>query len=331
MQTGLSFNDITLVPAPFTSVASRKDVTTSVEMCGTKYELGVISSNMDTVYSPELAKEVARMGGVSCVHRFCTIEENVNLYIAGIYKNVKPWVSVGLNEQELLRAKALREAGAEVVVIDVANAASQQAVDQFIKLKEFFPKVVVGNFGTNAQIQEFIVRAKAVPDMIKVSIGSGSACQTRIVTGVGLPSVTTIQDCAKAGIPMIFDGGITNSGDFCKAIALGCTAVMCGKLFAATQESAAIPVDFNHKMYRGSASLSSYKVQGKESNFRAPEGEEFLVKISGSVENLMNNFSGGLRSSMSYLNATDLSQFKKNANYIQVTHSSSIESKPHGK
>lgn len=353
---GLSFSDITLVPADFTNVRSRRDVNIVAHLPGRSLTVPVVSSNMDSVYSPELSREILRLGGMSCVHRFCTVEDNIFLFKAGIYRDsernfeVKPWVSVGLGEEELNRAKALKEAGAEVVLIDVANAASQACVDQFIKLRSIFDWVIVGNFGTHGQIQSFLSRIGPFrpPDLIKVSIGSGSMCTTRITTGVGLPSVTTILDCKKAGIPMIFDGGITNSGDLAKALALGCAAVMCGKLFCATYESGGKRVNLNtsyipspyippppivpdKKVYRGSASLSSYIDQGKDASFRAPEGEETLIAITGTVEDLMNRLSGGLRSSMSYLNAFTLDEFKANARFLEISASSKIEGMPHGK
>lgn len=345
MTKGLSFNDVTLVPASFTSIISRKDVSTSQVLCGNVLQMPVISSNMDSVYSPDLAKKVAEFGGMSCVHRFCSIEENVELFRSGIYKNIKPWVSVGLGDLEFQRAQELRGAGADVVLIDVANAACLAAVEQYNRLRDLFPHVVVGNFGTYDQIVQFCSRVKVIPSAIKVSIGSGSACQTRVVAGVGLPSVTTILDCKKAGIPMIFDGGISNSGDLSKAVALGCHAVMCGRIFAATEESGAhweiVPNDYadskasfrstTHKVYRGSASASSYVAQGKTATFRAPEGAEFSVKVTGTVEQLMNNLSGGLRSCMSYLDSITLDKLHQTAKFIEVSAYSALESDAHGK
>lgn len=338
MSKGLAFNDISLIPAKFTGVRSRKDVSTAATLCGSIYDIPVISSNMDSVYSPTLAKELAKAGGVSCVHRFCTIEENVKLFVDGIYleetRIVKPWVSVGLGEEEFKRAEALYKAGAEVVVIDVANAATLGTVEQFLLLSKMFPYVVVGNFATSEQIVEFVSRSRKAPSMVKVSLGSGSACTTRLKTGVGIPSVTTIVDCVKLGIPVIFDGGVTGSGDLSKALALGASAVMCGRLFSGCFESGARMVETSagtRKVYRGSASAESYKVQGKLAPFRTAEGESYEIPVTGTVVTLVEDLSGGLRSSMSYLNSINLESFRLNCRYMEISTNSVIENGAHGK
>lgn len=348
MKVALSFDDVLLKPADFTDIKSRKDVETYSDFNGIYLDIPIVSSNMDTVYSPELAREVARNGGVSCVHRFCDIEKNIELFRKGFFildqfEILKPWVSIGVGDKEKERAEALVDAEAEVVLIDLANGAQQQCVEQYDWLREKFGmniKIVVGNFATANQINAFTFHSKTtLPDLIKVNIGSGSACKTRVVAGVGLPSVESILDCKRAGLPIMQDGGIKNSGDFAKAIALGCSCVMLGKLFAATYESAAPEENMEqygytypsgYKIYRGSASLSSYKTQGKVATHRAAEGEEFLVKITGSVENLMQELEGGLRSSMTYLNAQNIEEFQENAEWVQITSAGWSESKPHG-
>lgn len=360
-ETALSFNDILLRPTDFSMVRSRADVDTSQTICGHTYKLPVIASNMDAVYSPKLAQEVAKAGGISCVHRFCSIEENVKLFQDGIYKEVfnkfqdgdvggfsekliKPWVSIGIGSKELERAEALRDAGAEIFVIDVAHGAAIHVVEQFKKLIGLLPfdrHVVVGNFATAEQIKAFAHHAGCAPDAFKINIGSGSACTTRLVTGVGLPSVASIQECASLGYDIIQDGGVTNSGDLCKALALGAKAAFVGNLFASCEESGAPFVtqevcgyeyqSESHKVYRGSASASSYKTQGKEGQHRAPEGEEYTIPISGTVAQLMQKFDGGLRSSMSYLGAFNLQEYKENAEFVVVTNAGAKENSSHGK
>jgi len=392
-ETALAFSDILLKPCDFSYVRSRADVDTSQIICGQEYKLPVIASNMDSVYSPELAREVAKHGGISCVHRFCTIEENVKLFNKGIFeqptgigfRDIKPWVSVGVTKGELERAEVLVTAGAEVLLIDVAHGAAIHVAEQFIKLKELFKdnvKIIVGNFATASQIKSFIYHSKYAPDAFKINIGSGSACSTRVITGVGLPSVASIQECSGLGIDVIQDGGITNSGDLCKCLALGAKAAFVGKLFAACKESGARDTNsdisvsdtifyknckgydfsgnnlekyarnycpygyfykiiedkhtyrihfFNQKWYRGSASASSYKSQGKEKSHITPEGEEFFIPVSGTVKDLMQKFEGGLRSSMSYLGAFNLEQYRGNAEWVIVSENGARESLPHGK
>lgn len=357
-ETALAFSDILLKPTDFSMVRSRADVDTSQTICGHTYKLPIISSNMTAVYSPKLAQEVAKAGGISCVHRFCSIEDNVKLFNEGIYeqfdgigfKDIKPWVSIGVSAKEIDRAAALFNAGAEVFVIDVAHGAAVYVVEQFQALSMIFKKnasIVVGNFATASQIKAFVHHAGCAPDAFKVNIGSGSACTTRLVTGVGLPSVASIQECASTGYDIIQDGGVTNSGDFCKALALGSTACMVGRLFSACEESGAVTnyerrtfenqwgvlIQYDtpiSKLYKGSASASSYKDQGKEAGHRAPEGEMYTIPITGKVSDLMQKFDGGLRSSMSYLGAFDLKQYRENAEFVVVTDHGAKESSAHG-
>lgn len=342
----MNWGDIFLTPASFCSISSRRDVNTSVTIAGTDLSIGIISSNMDTVYSPTLAKETAKFGAISCVHRFCSIEENVRLFREGIYEDRKPWVSVGLGNNEFERAEALINAGAEVIVIDVANAACQAALDQFKRIQTIYNvKTVVGNFTTHEQIEEFIIRSGGfTPDAMKIGIGPGSVCTTQKYTvGMGLPPVQTVLSCRKSNIPLIFDGGFASPSDFNKALALGCHAVMIGRQFAGCIESNGqkyhyseltnkyesidnpdrkypyspngsivynIPPSATHSYYRGSAAADSYKDQGKTASWRPVEGKSDMVPITGTVENMLLQYQAALRSAMTYANALSVEDFR---------------------
>lgn len=338
----LSFDDVLLKPADFSEILSRADVDTSTYLCGKEYKLGIVSSNMDTVYSPQLAKATSESGGVSCVHRFCSIDENVKLFKNGIYnKNYSthlPWVSVGVGAMEYERAHALIAAGAQTIVIDLANGACRSAVDQYKRIREIcsYVEVVVGNFATSGQINAFIANSGSVPNLFKCSIGSGSACITRSITGVGVPSFSCLMDCVSTGYNILFDGGIKIPGDFCKALALGAKGVMMGRAFAACQESPGKICYLEHttaphKYYRGSASQSSYEVQDKVAKHRTPEGEAYSIRVSGTVEQLMQQYSAGLRSSMTYLNANNLNEYKENAEFVTITNNGHKENFAHGR
>lgn len=377
MKVALSLDDVLLSPK-FSFIKSRKDVDPSVELCGLKLTKALISSNMDTVTGVTMAKAMREAGAIGCLHRFWTIEENVKAFQDSPNDT---WVSVGLGDKELERANKLLEAGAKTFVIDVAHGASIEVVNQTKAIRELIGEdkyLVVGNFATNNSIQEFKKHLGNVKiDAIKVNVGSGSACLTRIVTGCGLPSFESIVDCVKSGYPVIQDGGIKNSGDYAKALAAGATAVMCGKLFAGTDESPTetlfqvgkdpvqtktqllsnIKYEWFHmhedkkrgttfekfqervlnytkvvgKKYRGSASNESYEVQGKLASHRSYEGDSFLVPYVGSVVKVLEQMDAGLRSAMSYCNATTIKELQENANFIEVTNSGVKESSSHGR
>lgn len=347
MREHLSFDDVLIIPK-FSLIKSRKDVDPY-----SGFTLPIISSNMDSVTGPAMAKAMAESHSVGCLHRFCSIEENVKMFKEACSPEGKPWVSIGLGESELKRAIALREAGAETFVIDVAHGACSEVVKQTIELNDwvgFFGKIVVGNFATADSIHAF-EKALGCTDIVwayKVGIGGGSACLTRVVTGCGMPTLASIMDCKKAGVKIIADGGIRNSGDFCKAIAAGADYVMLGGMLAGTDESpgelitdldlpgAPMLISSNYvtkkfKKYRGSASKESYVVQNKISEWRTAEGDSFLVPFKGPVGQVIQNLEAGLRSAMSYVGASTIKEFQERAEFIRITSAGIAENKAHGK
>lgn len=365
MKEFVTLDDISLVPADFSMINSRADVKLNQTISKTYLQIPLVSSNMTSVYSPKLSQEVLRLGGQSIVHRFCSIEENVKLFTDGIFvENLnteipfsqynpykfKPWVSVGNGKSELDRASALVYSGADTIVLDLAMGSSMLAVKQFQELSKLFPNcdIVVSDFSTRAQLQAFVGNAGKIPTSFTIGQGAGSSCQTRLKTGIGVPTATMITDCVESGFNIILNGGIKNPGDAAKALALGVKAVMVGRLFAACHESGAkklhiskesrnlypedraIPLP-SHAIYRGSAAASSYEDQGKTSSNRTPEGEEYTIPVTGTVEDLMNDFNGGLRSSLSYLNANNLDEFRKNVRFIKLTQSGMREAHAYGK
>jgi len=338
----MNFDDITLIPSPFCEIESRKDVNPSQKLASSFLGVPIISSPMTSVYSPELAKAAAQAGAISVVHRFASIEENISLFREGILnkdgETIKPWVSVGTSDAELERAEALVSVGADTLVLDVANAASTQAVRQVRRLRELFKlPIIAGNFSTKEQIEAFNERIGKPVEGYRVGVGTGSACATQdTVTGIGLKHVNTILSCVASGMPIIMDGGLKKPADMCKALALGCTAVMMGRPFAACVESGAttvervnsmvevkpdlprVPEFKKFKVYRGSASASSYEEQGKTASHRAPEGREELIEITGPVQGMLQYYEAALRSSMTYLNARDLTEYRNNATWTRV-------------
>jgi IMP dehydrogenase len=366
MKEFLSFDDTLILPK-FSEIRSRKEVDISVNLAGMKLQLPVISSNMDTITGSNMASAVALNGGVGALHRFMTIEENIvefektrDLVENGSnydFSQVKsPIISFGVGTEEFIRAATLFDVGARVFLLDIAHGASIQAVEQYERLREKVgtnAAIIVGNFATADDIESFVYRLKTKikPDAYKIGIGGGSMCTTRVVTGCGLPTLGSIIDCSRLGVPLIADGGIRTSGDIAKALAAGATAVMLGNMLSGTAETPGdilafetkngcltyynnhneAPTHLWHKEYRGSASLESYKVQNKVASHRAPEGERTLIKYKGSVKDVLMNISGGIKSAFSYVGAKNLNEFKENAKLVKVTPSGSAESRAHGK
>lgn len=334
MKEALCFDDVLLVPR-FSKVVSRKDVNLATLIAGQNLGLPIISSNMDTVTEASMAKAMNKAGGVGCLHRFMSIEDNIRMFKEA---ECKPWVSIGLGTKELERAEALFHAGATTFVIDVAHGANIEVVKQFNKLYTLTDedtKIIVGNFASLGSIQDFKYHATDNPNAFKVGIGGGSACTTRIETGCGMPTFTSVLECSKQPVDIIADGGMRTPGDIAKALAAGAKAVMLGGMLAGTDEtpgeSTYDGMGGTFKKYRGSASKESYTLQGKDESWRTAEGASFNVRCKGSVAEVLQRIEGGLRSAYSYNGASNLAELQNNAEFIRISQSGYKEGTPHGK
>lgn len=338
----LTFDDVLLVPQK-TNLVSRGEVDLSTNL--TKniiLKIPVISSNMDTVTESEMAIALAKEGGIGIIHRFATIERE-----AEMVKNVKKekllvGAAVGIKDDYIERTEALVKAGTDVIVIDIAHGHSIYLIKVLKDLKKKFSKIdiIAGNVATAEAAEELIKNGAAA---VKVGIGPGALCTTRIVTGAGVPQLTAISECSevakKYDVPVIADGGIRNSGDIVKALAAGASTVMIGTLFAGCDESPALTFFKNnrkYKMTRGMASLmanhdrqkNDIKVK-KDLKEYAAEGVEAVVPYRGNVAEFINQLLNGVRSGFSYCGAKNISELWQKAEFIQITQSSLIESKPH--
>ncbi len=338
MKQALSFDDVLITPQ-FSTIKSRADVNVRTRVAEKDLEIGIISSNMDSVTGVAMANAIRDTGGIGMLHRFWNIDDNVNAWSKSPSST---WVSIGVGNAELERAQALYAAGARWFVLDVAHGAAMHVVQQTKMLSMALPEAefVVGNFATGKSILDFNYHLGFEVSAYKCNVGSGSACITRKVTGCGLPSFTSLQDCVSTGLDIIQDGGIKNSGDYAKAMGLGAKACVFGGLLAGCTESPTeiiIKTEYNadgysrYKSYRGSASLESYEVQGKVAEHRTPEGEAFLVPYRGPVKGVVQELESGLRSAMSYVGATNLTEFKKRCEFVQVTNNGFKESSAHGR
>lgn len=343
IENSYCFDDVLIVPS-FSKISSRKEVDISTNVNNLNLSLPIISANMDTVTGNKMANAMQQSGGVGCLHRFMSIEDNVKEFLDSPKSTI---VSIGIGKGELERAEALFYAGAKQFVIDVAHAAALHVVQQYDELRKIVKSdtsIIIGNVATARDVNDFLYHSKSsqMPTTFKVGIGGGSMCTTRIITGCGMPTLQSVMDCyrytSELGINIIADGGIKNSGDIVKALAAGADAVMVGSLLSGTEETPGELVAYSdpygggfRKKYRGSASLESYEVQGKVSQHRTAEGESTYVQYKGSAGGVLQSLSAGIKSGLAYVGASNLTMLKQNARFIRISNNGLIESKPHGK
>jgi IMP dehydrogenase len=254
--------------------------------------------------------------------------------------------AVGVKGDYLERTEALLEASADIIVVDIAHGHSENAINTVHMIKKAFPncELIAGNVATGEGSRDLI---KAGVDAVKVGVGSGSICITRVVTGSGVPQLTAVIDSVKVArdheVPIISDGGIRNSGDITKALAAGASSVMIGSLFGGTDESPGKTLVKNgkkFKMYRGMASFYAslgrkYReagpqvVDSDDLNDYVPEGVEAMVPYNGSVVEIIRQMAGGLRSGLSYCGAKTIPEMQMNAEFIKITSAGYIESQSH--
>jgi IMP dehydrogenase len=254
-------------------------------------------------------------------------------------------VAVGVRSPDMERAKSCVKAGADVIVVDIAHGHADHVIEMVRALKRAFPDVpvIAGNVATPQGVRDLVL---AGADAVKVGVGAGSICTTRIITGFGVPQLTAIMECAQVGhelgVPIIADGGVRTSGDLTKALAAGASTVMLGSLLAGTDESPGASVVRNgrrYKVVRGMASLSANiarkeieklgEVDPDEWESIIPEGVEALVPHRGAVADIVYQLIGGLRSGMSYAGAAAMEQLWQNAEFIRITPAGEKESGSH--
>jgi len=253
--------------------------------------------------------------------------------------------AVGVKGDFMQRTEALLDAGVDVIVVDIAHGHSENAINTVKNIKKAFPncELIAGNVATAHGTEDLI---KAGVDAVKVGVGSGSICITRVITGSGVPQLTAVLDCAKIGnehnIPIISDGGTRTSGDATKALAAGAYSVMIGGILGGTDESPGSTISKNgkrFKIYRGMASLgASLGRKSKDSgnvgltddlNDYVAEGVEGMVPYRGSVTDIITQITGGIRSGLSYCGARNIQQMQKNAEFIKISRAGFAESQPH--
>lgn len=339
---GLTFDDVLLIPK-LTTLQSRShvDLTTNLTK-KIKLKIPLISANMDTVTESKMAIALGELGGIGIIHRFLTIDQQVEEVKKVKKKKILVGAAIGIRHDYLERTKALIKAQVDVIVIDIAHGYSVFLLKVLKELVKKFPQTdfIAGNVAT-AEATEAMIKNGATA--VKVGIGPGALCTTRIITGAGIPQLTAIDECAnvarKYQIPIIADGGIQKSGDIVKALAAGASTVMIGSLFAGCEESPALTFFRNNQKYkltRGMASLMANidrqrNDRGVERDLRkyTAEGVEAIIPYRGRVEDLVDQLLGGIRSGFSYCGAKNIKELQEKAEFIQITQSSLRESGAH--
>ena len=354
MKIALTYDDITLIPE-FSKIKSRKDVDLRT-LVSRRYGLlkPLIASPMDTVCEEEMAFKMFLLGGVGCIHRFMPIEKSIDILRSLRYRingncfseafeewgilnddwhseirDIPIMVAIGVQEEDKIIAPLLVEAGANILVIDVAHGHHINVINMITWCKRHLPDhidIIAGNIATR---QAAIDLQEAGADGLRVGIGAGSLCTTRKMTGFGIPMVTCLEDILSvAKVPVIADGGIRTSGDISKALGIGASTVMLGSLLAGTDEAPGKIIETSNglvKRYRGSASLETKITHNQEE--RNIEGESTIIPYKGGVKFVINGLIDGLKSALSYGGASSLNEFKPK--YIQITNSGILEAAPH--
>ena len=336
IKEGFTFDDVLIRPGASQMEPSEASLKTTI--AGIELSVPFFSAAMDRVTEPQMAIALGKLGGLGVLHRNCSIEEQAKM-VREVKKAGVP-VAAACGPFAADRAKALDEAGCDAIVIDCAHGHNLNVVESARKIKKSLKnsKMIFGNIATGEA-------AKAVckfVDAVKVGVGPGSICTTRLISGVGVPQLSAVLDVVsvarKYKIPVIADGGIRTSGDIAKALAAGASAVMLGNLFAGTDESPGKIVEKDgskFKEYRGMGSEAVIKsASGSERYFThgrkaVPEGVEALVPYKGSVGEIIATLASGLQVGMGYVGAKTIPEFEKKAQFIRITHAAIAEGKPH--
>ena len=344
IKEALTFDDVTLVPK-YSSVLPSDVITKTSLSKNLQLKIPLITSAMDTVTESKMAIAIAKAGGIGVIHRNLDIKKQI-LEIKKV-KSQKLLVgaAVGAGDNEFIRAKKILKENIDLLVVDTAHGHTKKVGEIITKIKKIKPKKVTlcaGNVATS-EAASFLVKLGV--DIIKVGIGPGSICTTRLVAGIGVPQLSAILNVKKGlkkkKVSIIADGGIKFSGDIAKALAAGADAVMIGSLFAGTDEAPGKIIKKNGKLYksfRGMGSIGAmnkgsadryYQIKQKDKSKYVPEGVEGFVKYKGKVDKIFYKLIGGLKSSMGYLGAKKINLLRTNPRFVKITKAGFYESMVH--
>jgi IMP dehydrogenase len=343
IKEALTFDDVLILPR-YSNVLPAE---TNISLNLTKnilLKVPFLSSAMDTVTESNMAIAMANAGGVGIIHRNLNIKNQTKEVSKVKKRNLLVGAAIGTSFEDLERARFLIGSGVDLIVIDTAHGHSEKVLKVLLKLKKINNKipVCVGNIATGEAAKRLY---NSGADIIKVGIGPGSICTTRMVAGIGVPQISAIMDVKKAmkknKIKIISDGGIKFSGDIAKALAAGADAIMMGSIFAGTDESPGKKFTIKgktYKQYRGMGSIGAmssgsanryFQKNHKNKSKFVPEGVEGRVEYKGSISKIIYQLQGGLRSSMGYIGAKKLDEITKKTKFVKITKAGFYESMVH--
>ena len=343
IKEALTFDDVLMLPRFSSILPSNTDISLKLTN-NIKLKVPFLSSAMDTVTESNMAIAMAQEGGIGVIHRNLNIQKQSSEVKKVKNKKLLVGAAVGTNKEDFERAKALIDSGADLIVIDTAHGHSEKVLKTLSKLKKIKSKIpfCVGNIATGEAAKKLY---NSGADIIKVGIGPGSICTTRMVAGIGVPQISAILDVKKAlnkkDIKIISDGGIKFSGDIAKALAAGADAIMMGSIFAGTYESPGKKFKSGGKIfkqYRGMGSIGAMSTGSAnryfQNNFKdkskfVAEGVEGRVEYKGKISKIIYQLQGGLRSSMGYIGAKSLREIYKRAKFVKITKAGFYESMVH--
>ena len=343
IKESLTFDDVLLLPQYSEILPSETDISLSLT-AKINLKAPFLSSAMDTVTESKMAIAMAESGGIGIIHRNLNIRQQTKEIAKVKKKKLLVGAAVGTNNEDIERAKSLIANGCDLIVIDTAHGHSKKVLKILSKLKkiDYSIPLCVGNIATGEAAKKLY---NSGADIIKIGIGPGSICTTRMVAGIGVPQISAILEVKNAlknkKIKIISDGGIKFSGDIAKALAAGADAIMMGSIFAGTDESPGKKFRYKgkiYKHYRGMGSIGAmssgsanryFQKNFKDKSKFVPEGVEGRVEYKGSLSKIIYQLKGGLRSSMGYIGAKNLNQITKNAKFINITKAGFYESMVH--
>lgn len=339
----LTFDDVLLIPQKSEVLPCNVDIRTRLTK-SLNMEIPLLSSPMDTVTEAAMAIAMGNEGGMGIIHKNLDEKEQVAAVREAKQAGVQVGAAVSVGDKAKIRAKALVDARVDVLVVDSAHGHSEGVLEMVSFLKRAYPNVQIigGNVATAEATKDLI---KAGADAVKVGIGPGSICTTRVVAGVGVPQLTAVMNCAKeahkSGVPIIADGGVRYSGDIVKALAAGADAVMMGGALAGTDEAPGDVIEEHGKklkVYRGMGSMEAMQKGSKdrylqesvtEAKKLVPEGIVGKIKYKGSVDQVVYQLLGGLRAGMGYCGAHNIEELHDRAQFVRITNAGVNESHPH--